>query len=149
MYYKTCLKANLNIQSTEIHSQKKKKIPESTARLLCPWNSPGKNTGLGCHSLLQGIFPTQGLNLGLLHCRQILYHLSHQGSPSTDSQTHKSILNKIDYFKTVVKNHYTRFSITQVTQFSSNCGYPGTPALQADSLLSEPPGKPTTIVRSL
>ena len=33
---------------------------------LCPWNSPGKNTGLGCHSLLQGIFPTQGLNLGLL-----------------------------------------------------------------------------------
>ena len=42
-------------------------------RLLCPWNSPGKNTGVGCHSLLQGIFPTQGLNLGLLHCRQFLY----------------------------------------------------------------------------
>ena len=41
-------------------------------RLLCPWNSPGKNTGVGCHSLLQGIFPTQGRNLGLLHCRQIL-----------------------------------------------------------------------------
>ena len=39
------------------------------------------NTGLGCHVLLQGIFPTQGLNPGLLHCRQILYHLSHQGSP--------------------------------------------------------------------
>ena len=37
-----------------------------------------RNTGVGCHSLLQGIFPTQGLNLGLLHCRQILYHLSHQ-----------------------------------------------------------------------
>ena len=35
-------------------------------RLLCPWNSPGKNTGVGCHALLQGIFPTQGLNLGLL-----------------------------------------------------------------------------------
>ena len=42
---------------------------------------PGKNTGVGSHSLLQGIFPTQGSNLGLLHCRQILYHLSHQGSP--------------------------------------------------------------------
>ena len=39
------------------------------------------NTGVGCHFLLQGIFPTQGLNLGLLHCRQTLYHLSYQGSP--------------------------------------------------------------------
>ena len=37
-----------------------------------------KNIGVGSHSLLQGIFPTQGLNAGLLHCRQILYHLSHQ-----------------------------------------------------------------------
>ena len=44
-------------------------------------DSPGKNTGVGCHAFLQGIFPTQGSNHGLLHCRQILYHLSHQGSP--------------------------------------------------------------------
>ena len=44
-------------------------------------DSPGKNSGVGCHALLQGIFPTQGLNPGLPHCRQILYHLSHQGSP--------------------------------------------------------------------
>ena len=43
-------------------------------------NSPGKNTGVGCHALLQGIFPTQGLNPGLPHCRRILYRLSHQGS---------------------------------------------------------------------
>ena len=50
------------------------------ARLLCPWSSPGKNTGVGCHSLLQRIFLTQGLNLGLLHCSQILYSLSHLGS---------------------------------------------------------------------
>ena len=42
------------------------------ARLLCPWNSPGKNTGVGSHSLLQGIFPTQGSNPGLPYCRQIL-----------------------------------------------------------------------------
>ena len=54
------------------------------ARLLCPWDSPGKHTGVGCHSLLQGIFPTQGSNPGLLHCRQILHHLSHQGNPSTE-----------------------------------------------------------------
>ena len=45
-------------------------------RLLCPWNSPVKNTGVGSHSLLPGVFPTQRSNLGLLHCRQILYHLS-------------------------------------------------------------------------
>ena len=49
------------------------------ARLLCPWiDSPGKNTGVGCHALLQGIFPTQGSNVRLLcflHCRQILYRL--------------------------------------------------------------------------
>ena len=44
-------------------------------------DSPGKDTGVGCHALLQGIFPTQGSNPGLLHCRQILYHLSHQGGP--------------------------------------------------------------------
>ena len=52
-------------------------------RLLCPWNFPGKNTGVGCHFLLQGILPTQGSNPGLLHCRQTLYHLSHQGSHSS------------------------------------------------------------------
>ena len=44
-------------------------------------DSPGKNTGVGCHAFLRGIFLTQGLNSGLPHCRQILYHLSHQGSP--------------------------------------------------------------------
>ena len=43
--------------------------------------SSGKNTGVGCHAILQGIFPTQGSNPGLLRCRPILYCLSHQGSP--------------------------------------------------------------------
>ena len=50
--------------------------------LLCLWSSADKNTGVGLHSLLKGIFPIQGLNPGLLHWRQIVYHLSHQGSPS-------------------------------------------------------------------
>ena len=50
-------------------------------RLFRPWNFPGKNTGLGCHFLLQGIFLTQELNPGLPHCRQMLYRLSHLGSP--------------------------------------------------------------------
>ena len=48
-------------------------------RLLCPWDSPGKNTGVGCHFLLPAIFPTQGLNPSLLYCRRILYQLRHQG----------------------------------------------------------------------
>ena len=55
--------------------------PEEPSRLICPRNSLGKNTRVGFHSLLQGIFPTQGLNPDLLHCRLILYHLRHQGNP--------------------------------------------------------------------
>ena len=51
-------------------------------RLLCPWGFPGKDTGVVCCFLLQGIFPTQGLNLGLLNCKQILYWLGYQGSCS-------------------------------------------------------------------
>ena len=51
------------------------------ARFICIWDFPGKNIGIGCHFLLQGIFLTQGSNLCLLNCRQILYPLSHQGSP--------------------------------------------------------------------
>ena len=49
--------------------------------LYSPQNSPGQNTGVGSHSLLQGIFPAQGSNPGLSHCRWILYQLSHQGNP--------------------------------------------------------------------
>ena len=49
--------------------------------LYSPWNSPGQNTAVGSLSLLQGIFPTQGSNPGLLQCRRILYQLSHKGSP--------------------------------------------------------------------
>ena len=83
-------------------------------------DSPGKNTGVGGHALLWGIFPTQGLNPGLLHCRQILYHLSHQGSPS--------ILEWVVY------------------PFSGDLPKPGiepeSPALQADSSPAELPGRP-------
>ena len=48
----------------------------------CPWNSPGKNPGVGSYFLLLRVFLTQGLKLGLLHYRQIPYHLNHQGSPA-------------------------------------------------------------------
>ena len=47
------------------------------SRLLSPWDFPGRSTGVGCHFLLQGIFPTQGSNPGLPRCRQTLYPLSH------------------------------------------------------------------------
>ena len=49
--------------------------------LYSPWNSPGQNSGVSSRSLLEGIFPTQKSNPGLPHCRQILYQLSHKGSP--------------------------------------------------------------------
>ena len=48
--------------------------PRPHFHVLCPWNSPGKNTGVGFHFLFHDISPTQGLNLGLPHCRRILYH---------------------------------------------------------------------------
>ena len=57
-------------------------------RLLCPCNSPGKNTGVSCHSLLWGIFLTQGLNQCLLLCRQILCCLSHQEIPENTFNTY-------------------------------------------------------------
>ena len=57
--------------------------------LYSPWSSPGQNTGVGSFSLLQGSFPTQGLNPSHLHCRWILYQLSHKESPC----------NIIAYFK--------------------------------------------------
>ena len=63
------------------HSVMSDSVIPWTVACQAPLNVPGKNTGVGSHSLLQGIFPTQGLNPGLPHCRQILYHLSHQGSP--------------------------------------------------------------------
>ena len=61
---------------------------------LSPWDFPGKTTGVGWHSLLQRIFPTQGSNLALPHCRQTLYHLSHQGSMFIGKQLLKGIREK-------------------------------------------------------
>ena len=68
-------------------------------------DSPGKNTGVGCHALLYGIFLTQGSNPGLQHCKQILYHLSHQGSPS--------VLLGRPYFKPTVERAFSREGINR------------------------------------
>ena len=62
----------------------------SPIRLLCPWDFPGKNTGVGCHSLLQEIFLTQDLNLGLLHCRQSLTVWAPREAPSCSLRTFKA-----------------------------------------------------------
>ena len=80
--------------------------------------SPGKNTGVGYHALLQGIFPTQGSNPGLPHCRWILYHLSYWGSPR--------ILEWVAY---------------PLGDLLDPGIKAGSPALQGDSLPAEPPRK--------
>ena len=69
-------------EDTELRERVAQSCPTlcNSVDLHSPWNSPGQNTGVGCHSLLQGIFPAQGSNPGLPHRKQILYQLSHQGS---------------------------------------------------------------------
>ena len=81
-----------------------------------PWNSPGQNTGVGSLSLLQGIFPTQGSNPSLPHCRQILYQLRHKGSPRT--------------------LEWVAYPFSRGSSRPTNIE-PGSPALQADSLPTE------------
>ena len=66
------------------------------AGLLCPWNSPGKNIGVGCHIFPRRRNPTQGSILGLPHCRHILYHLSNQGNPMGEiTQCHITTVLKL------------------------------------------------------
>ena len=81
--FRTILFSTWNWSEREIRSVvSDSATPWTVARqALCPWNFPRKNTGVSSRSILQGIYPTQGSNPGLLHCRQILYHLSHQGKP--------------------------------------------------------------------
>jgi len=74
--------------------------------LYRPWNSPGQNSGVGSCSLLQGIFPTQGSNPGLPHCRQILYQLSHQGSPTISKFLHYFCYNTLFYSLTNISQSF-------------------------------------------
>ena len=89
-------------------------------RLLCPQNSQCKNTGVGSHSLLQGIFPTQGLSPGLLHCRWILQH------PATRK----------------AQEYWNGQPIPSTGDLPDTGIEPSSPVLQADSLPVELPGKP-------
>ena len=77
--------------------------------ILCPWDFPGKSTGVDCHFFLQGIVPTQKSNLGLLHCRQILYQLSCEGSPpflNLYNIIYQYVLVKLEY----LYNNYMSFT---------------------------------------
>ena len=83
-----------------------------STRLLCPWTSPGKNTGVGSYSLLQGIFLTQESNQGLLHCGKTLYQLSYQGSPvCIIGCKWKEILSDIGYFVMTSRKWNMRLSV--------------------------------------
>ena len=84
--------------------------------LYNPWNSPGQNTGVGSRSLLQGIFPTQGSNPGLLNCRQILYQLSHQGS-----QPRPSLKNTHKLIKPTVRYHFTLTTMAMINIDENKC----------------------------
>ena len=92
--------------------------------LYSPWSSPGQDAGVGSISLLQEIFPTQGSNPRLPHCRRILNQLSHQGSPR--------ILEWVVY-------PFSRGSTHPAMK-------PGSPALQVDSLPAEPPRKQDSLL---
>ena len=96
--------------------------------LYSPWNCPGQNTGVGSLSLPQGIFPTQGLDPGIPHCRWILYQLSHQGSPKFNIVVLYSILYLREFpfdifrpFCFYLKNFLTfHLHITIITSLVSN-----------------------------
>ena len=76
-----CVHARVHVQSLQSCPPLCDPMDCGLPRLLCAWDSPGKNPGGGCHALLQGIFLTQGLNLCLLHWQVNSLPLSHLGSP--------------------------------------------------------------------
>ena len=89
--------------------------------LYSSWNFPGQNTGVGSLSLLQGILPTQGFNPGLLHCRWILYQLSHQGSPKNTEGNNKSdwcLWACVDFFFSFYFLVVSKFSIKNTFSIS-------------------------------
>ena len=90
-------------------------------RLLCPWDSPGKNPKVGSLSLLQRLFPTQESNPGLLHCREILYHLSHQGSPRHEEKSNIGKDQTVsEYFICILEQSSRRFIERQKYPSSGN-----------------------------
>ena len=103
----------------------------SLARLFCPWYSPDKITGVGCHCLLQGIFLTQGSNSGLLYCRQILYYLSYRRSPHDNIAAQRLCLamrKKLSLF-TAAHLPLSRFAVSDTVSSASQLLHHGAAAL--------------------
>ena len=108
-------------------------------RLLCPWCSPGKNTRVGSQFLLQGIFLIQGTNLGLLHCRQILYHLSHQGSRLVISVQFSSVAQSCPTLGDPMNHSMTGLPVHhQLLEFTQTHGHRVSDAIQPSHHLSSP-----------
>ena len=80
--------------------------------LYSPWTSPGRDTGVGSLSLLQGIFPIQESNRGLLYCRQILYQLSYQGTPGWSREL--TILRERQTQRWMSEHHYGMVRVIMV-----------------------------------
>ena len=123
---------------------------------MTPWtrvhgNFPGQNSGVASLSLLQGIFPTQGLNPGLLHCRRILYQLSHKhleyigGGLVTKScltiVTPWTVACQVPLSIGFSRQEWSGLPFPSPGVLLNPGTEPRSPELQADSLPSEPPGK--------
>ena len=106
--------------------------------LYSPWNSPGQNTWVGSFSLLQGTYPIQGSNPGLLHCRRILYQLSHKGSPLKNKQTNKQT-KKTELASTVCVQSSLWNLLSRLTLQSAifNPPYMFFPPITVDSILKD------------
>ena len=91
-------------------------------RDLGPWDSPGRNTGVGCHFLLQGIFLTQGSNLGLLHWEASSSSLRHLGSPCLTAEAHAGIWGTAGAPVPVLRHHHPPGGGRQVTTGRESAG---------------------------
>ena len=119
-------------------------------RLYSPRDSPGQNTGVGSLSLLQGIFPTQGLNWGLLHCRQILYQLSHKGSPRILEWVAYPFSSRSSWSRnwTVVSctagRFFTNWAIREAYTYTETKLYPGANKFQCKTHYANSPANRNT-----
>ena len=81
--------------------------------MICPWNSLGKNTGVGCHCLLQGIFLTQGLYQDILHCRLILYCLSYQRLSGYYAKVNNKYMRKTNFMVSLVYGNFKKCTLME------------------------------------
>ena len=113
-------------------------------RFLCPWDSSGKNTGMGCHALLQGIFPTQRLNPGVLNSRQTLYHLNHPMGMHSDqirsvAQSCLTLCDPMNHSTAGLPVHHQLPEFTQIhVHRVSDAIQPSHPLLSPSPLASNP-----------